>query len=67
MKVKITELSSNKELFFDTSNGDCAIMIVLNKGERKQIEEMPKSYTRYCVYPDSWSKENAVEWMKGVL
>uniref|UniRef100_A0A6M3KI35 Uncharacterized protein n=1 Tax=viral metagenome TaxID=1070528 RepID=A0A6M3KI35_9ZZZZ len=67
MKVKITELSSNKELSFDTSSGDCAIMIVLNKSERKQIEEMPKSYTKYCVYPDSWSKENARKWMGNIL
>ena len=39
-------------------------MIVLSDGERKQIEEMPPGYRRYCVYPEGWkSDQEVLDWM----
>ena len=52
MKVKVGDVihDSNKE----------PIMIILSKGERKQIANMHPKATKYCSYPDKekWTKDN---------
>lgn len=35
------------------------VMVILSKGERKQIANMPSDATKYCVYPSS------KEWIDG--
>ena len=45
------------------------IMLILSKGERKQIAHMAPEATKYCIYPDieKWTKndEEAIKkWME---
>ena len=45
------------------------MMVILSKGEKKQIADMHPDATKYCVYPDTeeWTKDDYKkinEWMK---
>lgn len=45
------------------------VMVILSKGERKQIANMAPDATKYCVYPDieEWTRndyEKIKAWMK---
>jgi len=52
LKVKIGDVIYNSE--------EEPIMIILSKGEKKQIEDMHPKATKYCSYPDreEWTKGN---------
>ena len=43
MKVKV----GNK--IYD--GGEQPVMVILTKGEREQIADMPPEATKYCIYP----------------
>ena len=40
------------------------VMVILTKGEIKQISNMASGCTRYCQYPDSLNQEEIKVWMK---
>lgn len=40
------------------------IMIILTQEDKKFISIMPEDGTKYCVYPDNMSRDEAKEWMK---
>lgn len=57
MKVKI----GNK--IYDSN--DEPIMIILDKQDMEYISNMPKHYSKYCVYPEiGYTEEDIKEFMK---
>jgi hypothetical protein len=47
------------------------VMVILSKGERKQITDMHPDATKYCVYPETeyWIKDDYTKikaWMKDI-
>ena len=40
------------------------VMVILERGDRENIENMPPEYKKYCMYPDTYSTEEIKEWMK---
>jgi len=58
MKVKVGE---------ETHDGlDQPIMVILTKEDKLAISHMPPEATRYAVYPDHWSVEEAMGWMEDI-
>lgn len=61
MKVKV------RNKIYDGSKEP--VMVILSKGEREQIRNMPPDNTKYCVYPGikKWTGNNyrkIKKWMK---
>lgn len=60
MKIKIGDL------FFDVK--DEPVMIILSEQDKKNIENMCPTCTKYAIFPDGWleDEEKMREWMRAI-
>jgi hypothetical protein len=58
MKVKVGDK------IYDGKNEP--VMVILSERDKKNIANMPPDATKYCVFPDEGSPEDAEVWMGGM-
>lgn len=56
MQVKV------KNKIYDGNNEP--VMVILSKEDKENIANMPDDHTKYCSYPENYSKEKAKKFMR---